>query len=232
MDFSLVRKPLCTNVLALSETMKKSSVEGHVLILWTQRNIIKLSIWLSERYGMVPTSLKKKPKPSYYSQGVRGPGIYGRGVFALSLTKAMPSRVKNSLQYSFWKSYVSYFLGTTKCLVYHICFQLHITSVNVPHSYFRGENTFINEHGCSPPVPFPPQTFKYAHQLLLTVQKVGSVYPPSFLSYSARSCGSLKASLFICCVVQSLTLGRHAKRKPISLFPVVLIGRARCLPLH
>lgn len=181
---------------------------------------------------MVPTSLKKKQNLLTIPRVYVDPGSTAEEFFALSLTKAMPSRVKNSLQYSFWKSYVSYFLGTTKCLVYHICFQLHITSVNVPHSYFRGENTFINEHGCSPPVPFPPQTFKYAHQLLLTVQRVGSVYPPSFLSYSARSCGSLKASLFICCVVQSLTLGRHAKRKPISLFPVVLIGRARCLPLH
>lgn len=160
MDFSLVRKPLCTNVLALSETMKKPSVEGHVLILWTQRNIIKLSIWLSERYGMVPMSLKKKKNnPSYYSQGVRGPGIYGRGVFALSLTKAMPSRVKNSLQYSFWKSYVSYFLGTTKCLVYHICFQLHITSVNVPHSYFRGGKYIYKWAWLQSASPFSPSNF-------------------------------------------------------------------------
>lgn len=77
-----------------------------------------------------------------------------------------------------------------------------------------------------------PQTSNYAHQLLVTEPSVGSVYPPSFLSYSARSCGSLKASLFICCVLQSLTLAQHAKRKPILLFPVVLIGRACCLALH
>lgn len=77
-----------------------------------------------------------------------------------------------------------------------------------------------------------PQTSNYAHQLLVTEASVGSVYPPSSLSYSARSCGSLKASLFICCVLQSLTLAQHAKRKPILLFPVVLIGRACCLALH
>lgn len=77
-----------------------------------------------------------------------------------------------------------------------------------------------------------PQTSNYTHQLLVTEPSVGSVYPLSFLSYSARSCGSLKASLFICCVLQSLTLAQHAKRKPILLFPVVLIGRACCLALH
>lgn len=58
MDFSLVRKPLCTKALRLSETIKgkkkNPSVEGHVLILQTQRKIIKLSLWLSERNGTVP----------------------------------------------------------------------------------------------------------------------------------------------------------------------------------
>lgn len=97
---------------------------------------------------------------------------------------------------------------------------------------FRGKCIYKWARLQHPTVPFTPQTFNYVHQLLLTVQRVGGVYPPSFLSYSARSCGSLKASLFICCVLQSLTLAQHAKRKPILLFPVVLIGRACCLPLH
>lgn len=79
---------------------------------------------------------------------------------------------------------------------------------------------------------FPLKLFNYAHQLLVTVQRVGSVYLPFFLTYLARSRGSLKASLFICCVFQSLTLAQDAQRKPIFLFPAVLIGGACCLPLH
>lgn len=79
---------------------------------------------------------------------------------------------------------------------------------------------------------FPLKLFKYAHQLLVTVQRVGSVYLRFFLTYSAQSCGSLKASLFICCVFQSLTLAQDAQSKPILLFPAVLIGGACCLPLH
>lgn len=64
MALSLVRKPLCEKALTLSETIKKKKkkkksplVESHVLILRTQRKIIKLSIWLSERNGMVPMPL-------------------------------------------------------------------------------------------------------------------------------------------------------------------------------
>lgn len=127
----------------------------------------------------------------------------------------------------------SCFLGPTKCSVSHICFQLHITSFYIPRGNFQEKKNRIYKWALlQRPAAPSPQTSNYAHQLLVTEPQVGSVYPPSFLSYSARSCGSLKASLFICCVLQSLTLAQHAKRKPILLFPVVLIGRACCLALH